>query len=323
MYGITETTVHVTYRPLGRDDVDRAGSRIGVPIPDLRVRVLDDQEAPVPIGVPGELYVGGKGVARGYLNRPELTADRFRDRVGGPGPDQRWYRTGDRARYLADGDLEYLGRVDQQVKIRGFRIELGEIEAVLEAHPAIDAAVVVARRDGPTHRLIAYLVAHGDLPDGTSLTADVQRTLPEHMVPSVFVPVDALPLTPHGKLDRAALPDPDRARAGAVDHMGPTTELERRIAAVLGDVLGLASVGVDDNFFDLGADSLLLAAVHTRLRDDLGRELSLVALYTHPTVGALARAMEASGTSSEAPAVDAAARATRQRQARRRRRKIQ
>ncbi len=194
---------------------------------------------------------------------------------------------------------------------------------MLEAHPAIDDAVVVARRDGPAHRLIAYLVARGELPDGVSLAADVRRTLPEHMVPSAFVPVETLPLTPHGKLDRAALPDPDRVRSGTAEHAGPTTDLERRIAAVLGDVLGLASVGVNDNFFDLGADSLLLAAVHTRLRHELGQELSLVALYTHPTVGALARALEAPATSSEAPVVDAVARATRQRQARQRRRKRQ
>jgi amino acid adenylation domain-containing protein/FkbM family methyltransferase len=318
MYGITETTVHVTYRPLSRADVDRPASVIGVPIPDLRLFILDAERRPAPIGVRGELYVGGAGVARGYVNRPGLTAERFLEHDG-----QRLYRSGDLARFLDDGDIEYLGRADQQVKIRGFRIELGEIEAALVGHQAIATAVVIARRSADATRLVAYMVARGAAPDPASLRAHLQRTLPDYMVPSAFVALPALPLTANGKLDRGALPDPDAARLATAAFVEPQAGYEATIAAIVRDVLRAERVGAHDNFFDLGADSLLLAMAHTRLREALGRDLSLVALYTHPTVSALAASLApAAGAPKDVGrAIDE--RAARQRQARRPRRKDQ
>ena len=211
MYGITETTVHVTYRPISSEDLRAAaGSVIGVPIPDLRVLVLDAYGSPVPIGVAGEMYVGGGGVARGYLNRAELTRGRFVADPFGDG-DSRLYRTGDLARRLENGELEYLGRIDDQVKIRGYRIELGEIEAVLAGHPAVRHAVVLAREDaGFDKRLVAYVVA-AEEPGGLidELRTHLRTKLPEYMVPAHYVLLDKLPLTPNGKTDRKALPAPD------------------------------------------------------------------------------------------------------------------
>ncbi|MBV8816907.1 MAG: amino acid adenylation domain-containing protein, partial [Acidobacteriaceae bacterium] len=209
MYGITEATVHVTYRPLGKEDLTLAAdSLIGKSIPDLRIYILDDVFEPKPIGVSGELYVGGAGLARGYLGRGGLTGERF---VPSPyGDGERLYRTGDLARWRADGELEYLGRIDHQVKIRGYRIELGEIEAGLVEHPNVGQAIVVAREDVPgDKRLVAYVVPSGEGVEASKLRAHLQRSLPEYMVPSAFVLVDALPLTPNGKIDRRALPAPE------------------------------------------------------------------------------------------------------------------
>jgi aryl carrier-like protein len=313
MYGITETTVHVTYRPLSLADLDTPASVIGVPIPDLLLYILDEAAEPAPIGVPGEMYVGGAGVARGYLNRPELTAERFVHMNG-----RRLYKTGDLARFLADGDVEYLGRADQQVKVRGFRIELGEIEAALSQHPAIAETVVLARRrDDGSNQLVAYVVPAGDGLDVVDLRAHLERRLPDYMVPSAFVALASLPLTANGKLDRAALPDPSERRIEAGRFVEPADGLEQTIAGVLRDVLRVDRVGAHDNFFDLGADSLLVAVAHARIREALGRDLSLVALYKHPTVGTLAAAL-AAGARSPAPDQSAAidARAGRQRQAR-------
>jgi amino acid adenylation domain-containing protein/non-ribosomal peptide synthase protein (TIGR01720 family) len=299
MYGITETTVHVTYLALDAGIAALArGSVVGEPIPDLRTYVLDADLRPAPPGVPGELYVAGAGLARGYLNRPGLTARRFvADPFGEPGT--RMYRSGDLVRWTAGGALEYLGRTDQQVKIRGFRVELGEVEAVLAADPEVEQAAVIDREDEPGHRrLVAYLVG---APDTTAVRDRAMRVLPAHMVPSAFVTVDRIPLTPNGKLDRRALPAP----GGAIDgeHVPPRTDTERAVAAAWAEVLGVERVGATDNFFHLGGDSILTIRVVSRLRDLLGTEISPRTLFTHPTVESLATALGGPTVAEPIPAV--------------------
>ncbi len=270
MYGITETTVHVTYRPLSAADL-AAASLIGVPIPDLQVHLLDAGGRPVPVGVPGEMFVGGAGVARGYLNRPDLTAVRFVPDPFSGRPGARLYRSGDLARRQADGDLEYLGRIDHQVKIRGFRIELGEIEAALAAHLLVREAVVLAREDQPgERRLVAYLVAGlaaGAPPAGPELRAFLRERLPEYMIPALFMVLPALPLTANGKVDRAALPAPVPERpelAGGA--AAPRNEVEERLATIWAEVLRVPCVGIHDNFFELGGDSILAIQIVARAR---------------------------------------------------------
>ncbi|HEV3051001.1 MAG TPA: amino acid adenylation domain-containing protein, partial [Longimicrobium sp.] len=287
MYGITETTVHVTYRPLGREDVfGGSGSPIGRAIPDLRLYVLDPARRPVPIGVPGELYVGGAGVARGYLNRAELTAERFVDDPFAPG---RLYRTGDRVRWMADGTLEYLGRLDEQVKIRGFRIELGEIEVRLAEHPEVREAVVLAREDVPgDRRLVAYVVGAAR---AEALRAHMRQSLPEYMVPAAFVPLDRLPLTANGKVDRKALPAPELGSAED-RYVAPRTPVEEVLAGIWAEVLRLERVGVEESFFELGGHSLLATRVVSRVRDVFAIELPLRALFEGPTVAELAVRVE-------------------------------
>jgi len=267
MYGITETTVHVTFRPIALADLDpRHGARspIGECIPDLGVRVLDASLNPVPPGVAGELYVGGDGLARGYLNRPGLTAERF---VPDPFSDggARLYRSGDLARWLPDGQLEYLGRIDQQLKIRGFRIEPGEIEARLLAQDGVANAAVIAV-EGPTgSRLAAYVVpAENAAIDVASLRAALAAQLPDYMVPAAFVVLAALPLTPNGKLNRHALPAPEFG--GTQAFVAPAGEAEAALAAIWAEVLGLPRVGRADNFFELGGDSILSLQIVARAR---------------------------------------------------------
>jgi amino acid adenylation domain-containing protein len=296
MYGITETTVHVTYRPIRLRDVEsNAGSVIGGPIPDLQLYVLDEQMEPAPLGVAGELYVGGAGLARGYLHRAELTATRFVPDPFGLSSGARLYRTGDLARRLANGDLEYLGRIDNQVKIRGFRIELGEIEAALMSHQDVRAAVVVARAgEQGERRLVAYLVsARERAPQTSEVRSFLKTKLPEHMIPAAFVVLDELPLTAHGKVDLRALPEPERAReqAGA-DYVAPRNASEEVLAAVWAEALGLERVGVNDNFFELGGDSILsvrlLAAAKER-----GLDFTLQQLFQHQTIAELAGELHA------------------------------
>jgi len=305
MYGITETTVHVTYRPVSLADLDGTpGSLIGEPIPDLQIYVLDPQRQPVPLGVPGELYVGGAGVARGYLNRPELTAERFLMAdfglpISDLGPQSalrhrqsKIYKTGDLARRLVNGDLEYLGRIDQQVKIRGFRIELGEIEAVLGRYPGVREALVLAREDTPgDKRLVAYLVPAPGLAEPlhiAGLRAALQERLPDYMVPSAFVVLEALPLTPNGKVDRRALPPPEAARRDlASEYVAPRTAAEEALAQIWSMLLGLERVGVHDNFFELGGDSILSLQVIARARQ-AGLALTPRQLFEHPTIAGLA-----------------------------------
>ncbi|GIJ73823.1 non-ribosomal peptide synthetase [Virgisporangium ochraceum] len=291
MYGITETTVHVSYVALTeRIAADASGSLIGVPIPDLRIYVLDSALRPVPPGTPGEMYVAGPGLAPGYLNRPGLTAHRFvADPFGAPGT--RMYRTGDRARWLAGGRLEYLGRADDQVKIRGFRIELPEIEAVLRGAVA-DVAVIV-REDRPgDRRLVAYVVPAGDAPDADALRSRAAAALPDYMVPSAFVTVDALPLTVNGKLDRRALPAPEASAAPAGGRAGSQTATEEILCGLFADVLGVPAVGPTDNFFALGGHSLLVTRLVSRIRSTLDSEVAVRTLFEAPTVRDLAARLD-------------------------------
>ncbi|MEU5211497.1 non-ribosomal peptide synthase/polyketide synthase [Streptomyces sp. NPDC020742] len=305
MYGITETTVHVTYAPLDRATVARAtGSTIGTGLPDLRVHLLDADLAPVPPGAVGELYVAGEGLARGYLGRPGLTAGRFVANPFGP-PGTRMYRTGDRARWRRDGTLEYLGRADQQVKIRGFRIEPGEIEAALTAHPALSTAVVGVREDTPgVRRLVAHVVGtgHGAPPSPAALRSHLEQTLPAHMVPAAFVVLDALPLTVNGKLDHRALPapGPDGFAVGA-HRIAPRTAAERLVAGVVSEVLDVGEVGAGDSFFALGGDSILAIRVAARLRALCGAEVSPRLLFTTPVIADLAAALPAPAADRRPP----------------------
>ncbi|MFF8594381.1 non-ribosomal peptide synthase/polyketide synthase [Streptomyces sp. NPDC015220] len=288
MYGITETTVHVTYAALDRTGT--AAGRIGSAIEDLRTYVLDAHLRPVPPGVPGELYVAGAGLARGYLNRPALTAGRFVADPFGPA-GARMYRSGDIVRRCADGDLRFVGRTDDQVKVRGFRIELGEIEATLAAHHGVAQVAVLARRDrADDTRLVAYLVpAPGAAPRPAELREHLRERLPEYMVPAAFVTLESLPLTANGKLDRRALPAPDLA----LTHTGraPRTPQEQILCELFAEVLGVAEAGVEDGFFDLGGHSLLATRLAARVRATLGVELELRTLFETPTPAGVAAAL--------------------------------
>jgi len=264
LYGPTETTTYSTFalREPGKPPT------IGRPLANEQVYLFDAHRQLVPIGVPGELYIGGDGLARGYLNRPELTAEKFVPHPFEVGA--RLYRTGDLARWRVDGNLEYLGRIDHQVKIRGFRIELGEIESVLKTHAAVRESVVLAREDHPgDKRLVAYLV-----PEPSSevnidqLRTLVREKLPEYMMPSAFVVLEALPMTPNGKVDRKALPRPEEKGGGSgKKFMAPRNALETQVAAVWCEVLHLEQIDVGDNFFDLGGHSLMAIRVLSRIRE--------------------------------------------------------
>jgi amino acid adenylation domain-containing protein len=311
MYGITETTVHVTSRPLSSTDLENAGrSVIGAPIDDLQAYVLNRDLQPVPIGIPGELYVGGTGLARGYLNRPDLSAERFIPDPFSPQPGARLYKTGDLVRYLDERDMEYLGRIDRQVKIRGFRIELGEIEAVLGSFPGVRQAVVHVREDTPgNRRLVAYVVSdESSAPALDQLQSFVKKKLPAHMVPAALMAMKTLPLTSSGKLDYRALPAPEtQAQEAKADFVSPRSELEKQIAAIWQKVLGVEKVGSLDNFFDLGGHSILMAQVFDQLRQVVHREVAMVELFEHPTISALARHLSReNGTPSGGAATTAA-----------------
>jgi amino acid adenylation domain-containing protein len=288
MYGITETTVHVTVRPLSAADVrNRSNSLIGVPIPDMELLILDDLLRPVPIGVPGELYVGGAGVARGYLNRPELNEARF---VQHPfRHHHRLYRSGDLARARGDGDIEYIGRIDHQVQLRGFRVELGEIEAVLTAVPGVRAATVIVREDVlGDKRLVAYMTADSERIGAEALRSHLKTKLPSYMVPSALVTLDRFPLTSNGKLDRAALPRPGYAGS---DRTPPRNETEVALKGLWTEVLGANAIGIRDNFFDLGGHSLLAVSLLSRVAGCMGRSLPLAAFLAEPTIEGMALAL--------------------------------
>ncbi|MCC5659230.1 amino acid adenylation domain-containing protein [Nostoc sp. XA010] len=298
MYGITETTVHVTYRPLSKADLIGTASVIGRPIPDLQVYVLDEHQKPVPIGVPGEMYVGGAGVARGYLNRPELTAQRFISNPFSNNPKARLYKSGDLARYLPNGELEYLGRIDQQVKIRGFRIELGEIEALLAQHPAIWESVVLVREDEPGNkRLVAYVVSKTEQsPTAAELRRFLKQKLPEYMVPSAFVQLEALPVTANGKVDRRALPVPDTARPELENvFVAPSTPEEKILVTIWTKVLGVEKVGINDNFFALGGDSIRSIQVLSQAKEQ-GLSFSVQQLFKYQTIHELVQELKTQKT---------------------------
>ncbi|HEY0513600.1 MAG TPA: amino acid adenylation domain-containing protein [Thermoanaerobaculia bacterium] len=307
LYGPSEDTTYSTFALIGRGG--RGAPAIGRPVDGTRAHVLDRDGELAPPGVPGELHLAGAGLARGYLGRPELTAERFvPDPFAADQPGGRMYRTGDLARWRpASGgrelalELEYLGRTDHQVKLRGFRIELGEIEAVLAAHPDVEQSVVVMREDlAGDPRLVAYVVAARELEIET-LRGFLQRTLPSYAVPAAFVPLAGLPLSANGKVDRRALPAPERARpAGPVER--PRTDLERLIARHWEELLGRAEVSLEDNFFDLGGHSLLIHQVQGRLENELGRPVSTVDLFRFPTVRSLAGHLQGNAAESAVPA---------------------
>jgi acyl carrier protein len=287
MYGPTETTIWSSTEPMNGDPTTVL---IGRPIANTQLYIADQHLQPVPVGVPGELLIGGDGVVRGYLNRPDLTHERFIPDPFMGRSGARLYRTGDLARYRDDGRVEFLGRFDHQVKVRGYRIELGEIEARLAEHPLVKECVVIAREDVPGDvRLVAYLRSAGDVPEVEALRTFLAATLPEFMVPAAFAVVDAFPLTPNAKIDRKALPSPeDVAPQRRTQFRAPEGSLEQSIATVWKDVLNLESVGTDDNFFDLGGHSLLVVQVHRTLRDALERPIALTDLYRFSTIRSLA-----------------------------------
>jgi len=294
-YGPTETTISATFWTCERES-DRRTVPIGRPIANTRIYVLDRYLRPVPVGVPGELYIGGDGLARGYVGRAGVTAEQFVPDLFSDVAGARLYRTGDRARYRADGTLEFLGRFDYQAKIRGFRVEPGEIAATLAEHSGVGDGIVVLREDSPGDpRLVAYVVAAADasVPGIDELRGFLQTRLPDHMIPSAFVVLEAMPLTPSGKVDRRALPVPEQTRAGMDDLVTPRTPVEEAIAEIWIALLKLDRVGVHDNFFALGGHSLLAAQLVARLRAAFGLDLPLRALFETPTVAGLAERIEA------------------------------
>jgi amino acid adenylation domain-containing protein len=288
MYGPTETTI---WSAVSQVQPSEDSVYLGNPIANTQFYVLDDQQNLVPVGVPGELYIGGSGLARGYFNRPELTQERFVPNPFVDEPDARMYRTGDRVRRLADGNLEFLGRVDYQVKIRGFRIELGEIESVLRKHKAVSQCVVIDREDTPgDQRLVAYLVCSQiDQPTAAEFRRFLQQELPEYMIPAAFIVLESLPLTPNGKVERRALPQPDSTRPTLdVAFTPPQTAIEQTVATIWRSVLKLETIGIHDSFFELGGNSLLLMQVYSKLREKFHTSLSLLDLFRYPTVSSVA-----------------------------------
>ncbi|MEH2405965.1 MAG: amino acid adenylation domain-containing protein [Nostoc sp.] len=302
MYGITETTVHVTYRPLTSADLEAAcGNFIGRPIPDLQVYLLDQYQQLVPIGVRGEIYVGGAGVARGYLNRPELTVERFIPNSFSDKPNARLYKSGDQGRYLPNGDIEYLGRIDYQVKVRGFRIELSEIEAHLSQHPAVRETVVIVRSDSASsQRIVAYVVPQKEQTlTICELRGFLELKLANYMMPAAFVILEALPLTPNGKVDRKALPVPEQIRPELEEaFIAPQTSVEKQLAVIWTQVLNLENIGINDNFFELGGDSILSLQIISKA-NQAGLYLTPKQLFQYQTIAQLAAV---AGTNEKIPA---------------------
>ena len=293
MYGPTETTVWSSILEL---EPGEGLPALGGPIANTRFYVLDANRQPVPIGVAGELLIGGEGLALGYHDRPELTAEKFVDDAFSPSAGARLYRTGDLVRWRENGTLEFLGRIDQQVKLRGFRIELGEVEAALDAHPDVSAAVAIVREDSPgDQRLIAYVVPAGEQTvELEQLRRLCRAKLPPFMVPSGFVSVDAFPVTANGKLDRRALPAPDGARpAMARSYVAPETPVEQTLASIWSEILGVDRIGLDDDFFDLGGHSLLAVKMLSRVQESFDLSLRLPQVFEHSTIRELAAAIAA------------------------------
>jgi amino acid adenylation domain-containing protein len=288
LYGPTETTIWSAVYKVIKKDRQQGICPIGRPIGNTEIYILDKHQNLVPVGVSGELHIGGVGLARGYWNRPDLTTEKFIPSPFEPG--KRLYKTGDLVRYKTDGKIEFLGRIDHQVKIRGFRIELGEIEVLLKQHPQVRETVVIARKDiAHDSRIVAYIVTHENAtPSVNKLREFLRDKLPDYMLPSAFVAVDALPLTPNGKINRRALPVPDSLRPTlTTTYQAPQSETEQQIAKLWQEVLHLDKVGIHDNFFDLGGYSLLLLEVNQKLNQSLQRDLSVVEMFQYPTIAAL------------------------------------
>jgi amino acid adenylation domain-containing protein len=289
LYGPTETTIWSTVYQVANESLSKSLVSIGRPIANTEIYILDSYLQPVPIGVPGELHIGGVGLARGYLNRPDLTTEKFVS----TNFSQRLYKTGDLVRYLADGTIEYIERIDNQVKLRGFRIELGEIESILRQYTAVQEAVVIAREDVPGNKLlVAYIVAKSPSDESQlrlKLRQYLQSKLPNFMIPSAFMLLDKLPLTPNGKVDRKSLPTPDTSQLETeTDYTTPRNSIEEKLVAIWSEVLGVERVGIYDNFFNLGGHSLLATQVMSRVRDELNCTVPLRALFESPTVAGLA-----------------------------------
>ena len=308
MYGPTETTIWSTVTPIATTGEPLT---IGRPIGNTTLYILDEEMQPVPVGVPAELHIGGAGLARGYRGRPDLTGERFVPHPFDATPGERIYKTGDLVRYREDGEVAFLGRLDHQVKLRGFRIELGEIETVLARHPSVHGAVAVAREDAPGDtRLVAYVLADKEPSLSGELRRFVGESVPPYMVPSIIVALDAFPLTPNGKIDRYALPAPAYSRGEDQAYVAPRTPLEERLVRIWESELDIRPIGVTDDFFDLGATSLVAARLFARIEKELAKDLPLAPVFQAPTVERLAQLLEHgdTGTGSDVPRADSAER---------------
>ncbi|HEU5383897.1 MAG TPA: non-ribosomal peptide synthetase, partial [Ktedonobacteraceae bacterium] len=283
VYGPTECTVDTTICPITSDSTPV----IGRPIANTQVYILDETMAPVPIGVPGEIFIGGEGVSRGYVRQPDVTAEVFLPHPFSTQPGARLYKTGDAARFLSDGVIEFLGRLDWQIKFHGFRVEPGEIEAVLSQYPGVQQTVVVVREDMPgDQQLVAYVVTDQQQPLVIAeLRAYLRQYLPHYMVPSRFVLLDTLPMNPNGKVNRKVLPPPQTTQREVNEtYVAPRSDLERRISAIWCSVLNLEKAGIYDNFFDLGGHSLSLVRVHQQIQEQFDKTFSLIEMYRYPTI---------------------------------------
>jgi amino acid adenylation domain-containing protein len=296
-YGPTEATICATLFTVRPDSARDRNTPIGKPVQNTRVLLLDSAMRPVPVGVPGEIHIGGRGLAREYFKRPDLTAERFVHDPFAGAPGARLYKTGDMAKYLADGCIEFIGRVDYQVKVRGFRVEPGEIEFALRQHPSVKDAVVLAKGDRTgVKRLVAYLVPAGAAAGTSELRAFLKEKLPEYMVPTAFVTMEAFPLTANGKLDRAALPEPEITRADIRSRfVAPRNEIEHQLALIWEKVIGIEPIGVTDSFFDLGGHSLLAVRLFTEITRAFGTDLPLAAIFQYPTIEQIAALIHGQG----------------------------
>jgi len=290
LYGPTEACIDSTFSTCQRGSYQS----IGRPIDNARIYILDENLLLQPLGIPGELCIAGSGLARGYLNRPELTAEKFIE-IELLGKTERIYKTGDLARWLPDGDIDFLGRIDHQVKLRGFRIELGEIESVLGQHPGIHGVIVTVREDQPgDKRLIAYLThSQNESPNPSALRLFLKENLPEYMVPSAFVLLDKLPLNPNGKIDRKALPTPDQTYSEfEQSYVPPSSPIEEMLLAIWREVLNIDQIGIHDNFFELGGHSLLAIQLIVRINRQFQIEFPLYSLFKAPTIAGLSVQLE-------------------------------
>ncbi|MCP4701327.1 MAG: amino acid adenylation domain-containing protein, partial [Gammaproteobacteria bacterium] len=319
VYGPTETTVWssvdnvTTQSEKNVPGSEKASVPIGYPIANTQLYILDKNLQPVPVGVPGELHIGGDGLARGYLNRLELTAEKFIPDPFSSAPDARLYKTGDLCRYLADGNIEYLRRIDFQIKIRGLRVELGEIETAIVQHEAVQQTVVIVREDQPgDKRLAAYIVSKPEqLPTSTELRAMLKEKLPDYMVPAAFVMLDKIPLTPNGKVDRRALPLPDMVAEAGKDYIAPRSRVEKQLAGIWGEILGVRKVGIKDNFFELGGHSLLATQVTSQIRETFSVEVPLRLLFESPAIAGFSKYIETAQREqqlSSAPSIESISR---------------